>query len=100
MTAVIESAPVSDVVPRQSRTKGFVEHFRARTPEAQAAAFAYYLEQSEPYFDAVRDRGGEPWFHTEDERRVLFFARYDRPQPPAGLPRITSLRDFHNRNNH
>ncbi|MDJ0400886.1 hypothetical protein [Rhodococcus rhodochrous] len=78
---------------------GFMDHFRAETPEAREAAFHAYLDRSVPYFEKVREKGDQPWFHTEDERRVLFFARYDRPKPPAGLPPITSLRDFHNRNN-
>lgn len=54
--------------------------------EQREDAFQRYLEMSEPYFDKVRDEGDEPWFGTVAERRKLFLRRYQRPEPPAGLP--------------
>lgn len=54
--------------------------------EQREEAFQRYLEVSEPYFDKVRDDGDEPWFGTIEDRRELFFRRYQRPQPPATLP--------------
>ncbi len=91
MTAVIEDRPRA--------TGAFADHFRAKTPEAREAAFQAYLDRSAPYFEKVRENGNQPWFLTEDERRVLFMARYDRPQPPEGIPPIQSLAAYHAANN-
>lgn len=49
------------------------------------AAFASYVERSEPYFAAIAANGGTPWFSSLDERRDLFMRRYSRPAPLAGL---------------
>ena len=78
------------------------------------AAFQRELERSVPYFDAVRDGGDLPWFcegHPRraeaverlglsediaeiDLRRAVFFGRYSRPAPPAGLSTDPRQRDW------
>jgi hypothetical protein len=49
------------------------------------AAYARYLDLSEPYFAKVEAEGDTPWWSSEDERRALFMKRFTRPTPPAGL---------------
>jgi hypothetical protein len=67
-------------------------------------AFQQHFASMAPYFDAVRENGGVPWFEDPEHlaklepafpgisehpgieaRRMFFIGRYDRPAPPAGL---------------
>ncbi|MGQ9348813.1 hypothetical protein [Mycolicibacterium gilvum] len=36
----------------------------------------------------------QPWTEDVDERRALFDRRHTRPDPPAGLPPVRSVRDL------
>lgn len=51
-------------------------------PDDRESAFQAYLIKSAPYFDAVRERGGTPWFTSIEQRRELFMRRYQRPRIP------------------
>lgn len=89
-----DGTAVSQPAPRE-RQAGFPEHWRARTLEEREEAFQAYARTSEPYFQKIRESGETPW-HGEDteDRRHLFLRRYRRPQPPAGMPSVRSLREF------
>ncbi|WP_431939412.1 hypothetical protein [Nocardia grenadensis] len=50
--------------------------------EIREGAFQRYIESTENYFSAVRERGRTPWFSSVEERRELFMRRYTRPDPP------------------
>ncbi|WFS15174.1 hypothetical protein [Rhodococcus aetherivorans] len=80
--------------PADTPRKFYPECIRARTDQERGEAFLVYLERSVPYFAAVEERGGKPWFGSEDERRDLFLRRYSRPAPPAGMEPIKSLSDL------
>ena len=45
-----------------------------------------YLESTVQYFAVVEFNGGKPWFSSVEERRDLWFRRYERPEPRAGIP--------------
>ncbi|MCW2551142.1 MAG: hypothetical protein JWR78_923 [Mycobacterium sp.] len=82
--------------------------------DAQEAAFQRHLEQTVPYFDAVREAGDLPWFspgHPRraevveklglaedisqlDFRRALWQRRYrSQPLPPTEAPEIEHAGD-------
>lgn len=63
-------------------TQPYMTHWKATTTADREAAYQNYLERSEPYFRAIAERGGSPWFSSEGERRALFFRRWVRPVPP------------------
>lgn len=50
------------------------------------AAFQAYVESTVEYFAAIEAAGDEPWHKDDiDARRELFYPRWIRPAPPAGL---------------
>lgn len=55
---------------------------------------SWFDRYGRPYADAVREAGGEAWTDSEQERRALWERRYTRPDPPAGLPPVRSVRDL------
>jgi hypothetical protein len=62
------------------------------TETAREAAFQEYLDSTVEYFAAIEAAGDEPWHKGDiDVRRELFYRRWIKPAPPAGLftdPRI------------
>lgn len=65
----------------------------ARTPAEREEHYRDWRERHDAYLSAVADNGGVPWTHDEDERRDLFFRRYQRPAPPQGLSNnLTEIR--------
>lgn len=88
---------------------------RAGTPEDREAAFEAWHESHVPYFAAFAEHdyaNTVPWFEDpercaavatrlglpedtppDDVRRALWFRRYTRPAPPAGMP-LKSLADI------
>ena len=66
--------------------KYYTDRPSSRTPEEREQFYQRYLELSAPYFQAIVDAGDKPWWSSEQERRELYFRRYQRPDPP---PRLT-----------
>ncbi|WP_083654437.1 hypothetical protein [Mycobacterium sp. GA-1841] len=53
-------------------------------------AFQRYVEASENYNAAIIESGDQPWHGGNIERRrELYLRRYQRPQPPQGLPPVS-----------
>jgi hypothetical protein len=57
----------------------------ARTDAEREAAFQRYIASAQNYFVTVESNSDKPWFDSIEERRELWFRRYQRPSPPAGL---------------
>jgi hypothetical protein len=49
------------------------------------ARYREWRERHEHYLAAIAAAGGRPWTTDEDERRALWWRRWQRPDPPAGL---------------
>ena len=66
-----------------------------RTPEEREAHYRHWLAtRGDAYVAAVVERGGTPWFTSDEERHALWMKRYTRPTPPEFLPPILSLREI------
>lgn len=66
---------------------GYWDRRAPRTEANREAAFRRFLELSAPYVAAIETAGNVPWHGGDIHiRRNLFYRRYARPQPPAGIP--------------
>jgi hypothetical protein len=62
----------------------------ARTEAEREEHWRYWwTKYGEPYQAAVIEAGGTPWTADPNERRRVWFRRYERPDPPAGIPRMS-----------
>jgi hypothetical protein len=57
--------------------------------DEREAAFQSYLATTVHYFETVEAAGDKPWFDSVEERRELFMRRYQKPDPPEGVPART-----------
>jgi hypothetical protein len=58
------------------------------------ARYQEWRKRHEAYLAAIEANGGTPWTADEDERRALWFRRFQRPEPPQFLSPIPSIKEF------
>ena len=91
-----EDAPEAPTREVRPDPKYHTDRPSARTAEERRKHFEHWLAKyGEPYAQAVRDAGDEPWTDDVDERWQLWQRRYRRPEPPANLPKIPGIPRSH-----